>query len=316
MAHHGKKVSQMGISKILKKYRTTGSTSRHPGSGRKRVSSSRDDRHLKRVALSNRKQTLRHLSTAYRTSAGRQLSKQTISRRLREQGLRIYRCRRVPLLSILNKAKRREWAVRHRDKPAAFWAKVLWSDESRFCLISDRPEKCIRRKGEDYHPECVSARVQNSAGLMVWSCFSASGLGQLYRLPRGKTLDSAAYQHVMSTTLLPTIQQLHLGGECLFMQDNAPCHRAKATMKWFADHNIDVITDWPPYSPDINPIENLWDYCERKLKNECVNDVEELWLHLQKIWSEVPEELIRSLVSSIPQRLKEVLKNGGGSTHY
>ena len=43
----------------------------------------------------------------------------------------------------------------------------------------------------------------------------------------------------------------------IFMQDNAPIHKAGKVKKWFADQGIPLL-DWPPYSPDLNPIEHCW----------------------------------------------------------
>jgi transposase len=42
----------------------------------------------------------------------------------------------------------------------------------------------------------------------------------------------------------------------MFMQDNAKIHKAKKTIEWFENNGI-VLLDWPPYLPDLNPIENL-----------------------------------------------------------
>ena len=42
-----------------------------------------------------------------------------------------------------------------------------------------------------------------------------------------------------------------------FMQDNATIYTAKKVKKWFKDEGIPLI-DWPPYSPDLNPIKHLW----------------------------------------------------------
>ncbi len=45
--------------------------------------------------------------------------------------------------------------------------------------------------------------------------------------------------------------------DSIFMHDNAQIHTAKLTKKWLEDNHVEVM-EWPPYSPDLNPIENLW----------------------------------------------------------
>ena len=43
----------------------------------------------------------------------------------------------------------------------------------------------------------------------------------------------------------------------LFMQNNAPIYTAHVVRRWFKDIGVDVL-EWPPYSPDLNPIKHLW----------------------------------------------------------
>ena len=50
----------------------------------------------------------------------------------------------------------------------------------------------------------------------------------------------------------------------IFMQDNAPCHKARVVMDYLRENNIRTL-DWPPQSPDLNPIEHIWAIIKQNL---------------------------------------------------
>ena len=60
-----------------------------------------------------------------------------------------------------------------------------------------------------------------------------------------------------------------------FMQDGASIHTAKVVKKWFADNNIEVL-DWPPQSPDLNPIENMWSFMKKNLEDYNTSSIPKL----------------------------------------
>src|ERR1700712_5651469 len=70
---------------------------------------------------------------------------------------------------------------------------------------------------------------------------------------------AARYLEVLDE-YLPTI----LHNDSIFMQDNAPIHKAHFVQQWFRDIGIELVV-WPPYSPDLNPIENLWKMLKAKI---------------------------------------------------
>ena len=76
--------------------------------------------------------------------------------------------------------------------------------------------------------------------------------------------------------------------------------------------------EWPPYSPDLNPIEHLWDNL-----GSAVNDlqprphtVQTLEQALLQCWLAIPPELICRLIQSMNSRCREDVQSRGGHTHY
>ncbi len=63
--------------------------------------------------------------------------------------------------------------------------------------------------------------------------------------------------------MLPSADQLFKDADFIFQQDLAPAHTGKSTKIGLNDHGVGVL-DWPANSPDLNPTDNLWGYCQEE----------------------------------------------------
>ena len=111
---------------------------------------------------------------------------------------------------------------------------------------------------------------------MVWGCFAGSHLGPLVSF-RGINMAVTYITALRRDNLLPFLKTLPLNLKCdfIFQQDNAAIHTAKITKEWFKEQAFTVI-EWPPNSPDMNPIEHLWHVLKAALY-KCFPDTSTLW---------------------------------------
>ena len=161
------------------------------------------------------------------------------------------------------------------------------------------------------HQEHIRPTVHSASGkLQVWGAFTQYGFRVLVRID-GR-LNAAAYQDILREHLLPL--ELTENG-MVFQQDNAACHTAATTTRFFAEHNIEVIP-WPAQSPDLAPIENLWGYLQQRLDAREIHSMNELWEAAQEEWQNIPQQVFNNVIASMPRRMQMTVDARGGSIKY
>lgn len=244
--------------------------------------------------------------------------RQTIANNLKKMKIKCLRKKKKPLLTERHKGKRLDFAEEFKDFTIDDWKRVIWSDESKFCLInSNNVEYCWIKKGDDLKDEHVQGTLKFGGGsVMVWGCITAKGKGELIRIDG--IMDAAKYIEILRDGLLRTYEKYELPiREYIFMQDNDPKHTAKITKRWLEDYNINVMK-WPAQSPDMNPIENLWGILDKKLRKRSVKprNNNELFEFLKEEWLNIPDETIRKLYLSMPERVGELRRKKGSYTKW
>ena len=145
---------------------------------------------------------------------------------------------------------------------------------------------------------------------MVWGAFSQQGPLPLYRVQG--TLKAPQYLHILQMRAFPELQQ-HPAFQ--FQQDNATCHKAHLITAAFQDQGIQVM-NWPPCSPDLNPIENYWGELKRQLDREQIHGFQQLFDTADQLFQGMRSEFINNLIESMPRRMAAVIKNRGGHTKF
>ena len=103
----------------------------------------------------------------------------------------------------------------------------------------------------------------------------------------------------------------------ILMQDGAPGYRAETTQEDLRERSIQLIF-WPPYSPDLNPIETVWDLIKDYIQENYPEHLTPTQLRraVMAAWESISEEKLRELVGSIQARYKAVIRANGMHTEY
>ncbi|GFV74211.1 transposable element Tcb2 transposase [Trichonephila clavipes] len=173
-------------------------------------------------------------------------------------------------------------------------------DESRFSLSSDSHRILIwRERGSRNHPSNIIERDRyGDRCVLVWGGIMLGSRTDLHIFDAG-SVNGTRY---CNEILLPDVRLFRgaLGLQFLFMDDNAPCHRTVAAEQLLESEDIERM-DWPARSPDLNPIEHVWDFLGRRLAAFTLPPVtiRELRLALQDEWAGMPQQLIETLILSM-----------------
>ena len=222
----------------------------------------------------------------------------TISRRLKDHGIKLRSKTPVPKLTQNHKSIRVNWCQNYLNHN---WSMTVFSDESYFYLERNKVKRWSR------YTVRIPSNVKSS-GIMVWGAISQNGRLAI-KVDTG-SLNAQNYINVLTTALIPAANVAFGNESWFFQQDNVPAHSAVVTQNFFAQNNIQVI-QWPAKSPDLNIIEHIWAFMKNKVERREPKTIQELKNFILNCWNEITPQFINNLYSSIPQRLQACIQRGG-----
>lgn len=310
-------VSRSTLWDAVQRYQETGSYERRPGSGRKRSTSERDDRFIVNTILRNRHTTAVEVRQSLREVRNVNVSERTIRRRLREKELQPYRPVRVPRLLASHRTRRIQFAENHLEWSNDQWKNVLFTDESRVGLyVSDGRHRVYRRPGERM-AACTLQETEGFQGgsVMIWGGISYDARTELVFIERGGLTAARYVEEILQPHV--TTFRLSIGEDFILMHDNARPHVARCVKDYLEEVGI-AYMDWPARSPDMNPIEHLWDQLKRRVRGRLTTPrtLQELRNALLEEWRDIPQSNIQNLIRGMSHRLEAVIRVRGGNTEY
>ncbi len=217
--------------------------------GRKRCTTNRENRSLMRIVKQNQFKNLDALHKEW-TEAGVKASRATTHTRVKEFG---YSCRQRCLT----------WAKEKKNWTVAQWSKVLFSDESKFCIsFGNQGPRVWRNAGEAHSPSCLKSSVKFPQSVMIWGAMSSAGVGLFFFFLK-TNVTAPLYQYILEHFMLPSADQLFKDADFFFQQDLAPAHTAKSTKSWLNDLGVGVL-DWPAKHTRPEPYRESMVYCQEE----------------------------------------------------
>ena len=236
-------------------------------------------------------------------------SPDTVRKYLKELGLRYKNSSQKEPLSEFEKNERLQWC--HNWKDFDNFDEVIFTDEAGIWLNDN--------KGKGWFPigkPFVESEVESREKINIWGAVSIAGKIGIYTFR--DNFNAGTLEYALRSVLVPVAQELYPDGCCLQM-DNSQVHRAASRSRFLNSREADIITDvlpWPSYSPDLNPIENLWAVFKRNIRKRRVKTIDQLEDIIHEEWANINENYVIKLCRSIHNRIRMCIENEGDRIKY
>ncbi|RPA71118.1 hypothetical protein BJ508DRAFT_218412 [Ascobolus immersus RN42] len=271
---------------------------------------------------------------------GLDCSGDTIRRALNALGYHRSKACRKPFISQKAQSDRRKYSAEHNDKPISFWRIQMYADECSFSTADHGTKRVTRLPTERYHLDCLQWSYQSGrASIMIWGAISYNWKSQLIFLDKttkdtgkvhknGKLVTRTSIGPVdyRDQVLIPVVAPAFKGKKGYkgykkggkYVEDNAGVHGNKGVLIQ-CKKDLRIPVQWrPSYSPDLNPIENVWRTMKMRIRRRArpPKTVTELREAIQEEWDKLVPEDWNKYIDEMPERIAQCKARKGLATQF
>jgi transposase len=296
------KINRNTVMLWIKRYNNNHDILRKKGSGRKKKTNTEEDMKIIDELKENSCFSSRIIKLDLEKK-GLLLSTRTIRRRLNEFNYKYKNPKRKIMLTKEEKLNRLKWAKKY---DGFNWERVIFSDETIIWNIQYNRKRWIK-KGENN----IDMIPKYSFKKNIWGCINIYTGFNIFIF--SGIMDSIKYINILQRNLLKNIKDHNQ--YFIFQDDNDPKHRAKITKKWKEENNIESL-EWPPYNPDLNPIENVWNIIKEYLSKYIIFNENDFIFYIKQAYRKIDRKIIKNLINSMSNRIKQVIERKGDYVDY
>lgn len=277
-----------------------------PRAGRPRVNTSNFRRRLAQVKHTHARASTAVLTREMCRLQSSSVSLSTVRRALHDLDYK-WRLTGRKKLTPIQMSARIAFARECRDNT---WREVWCADEAYFNLYRNSKRCWVKVSTEEATAPARLTRDQEKISVAVLAIVSRESHIALSFLPRG--WNASDLKTVFRSDVYPAYRaQAKLGDAPPLVLDNDGRHHSPAWTSYVARSRIRVVPNWPPNSPDLNPIENVFAWMKDFVEARAPASEQSLRDLIQEAWLGYPVDSLKKLFDSMPERIAEVERNGG-----
>lgn len=301
-------ISKTGAYEFWKKFQNHGIISNLSKQCNPPILNEREKRQL--VNISKKKPFLSAKQVLAESEFADRIKLSTAKEILRKGGQNGHIAARKPLHKKTHRTKRMNFCRNILQMTHEELNEIVFTDETTIDLYPKGKIHVRRPKNKRYDSKYTqkSYRAPNCS-ISLWGYIKSNGQ-KGFHFYEG-SINSLEYQEILTETILDELEDGHI-----LQQDNARPHTSNSTREYFVENNISVLEGWPPQSPELNVIENLWSYLKMGVRKHNIRNKTELKEVVAAEFEKIPAAYVQKLHGSFRKRIAQCLRKKGHALKY